>query len=168
MRALRRGCLAVAMSALLVAAGCAVFNPTRFAPGTPVADVRARLGEPTAVHPLADGTRLEYATGPAGLYTWMLDFDAAGTLRAARQVLTDADFNAVQVGLTAQEVRTALGRPAIVERIPRQRQTYWSYRYESPFCQLFHVGIGDDGKVASTSYGFDPRCEVREPAERAR
>lgn len=153
----------IALVAALVVAGCAVFDPAALPAGTGVAEVRARLGPPTDEHPLAAGVRLEYATGPFGKHTWMLDFDAGGQLRQIRQVLTEAQFNAIVAGMSAGEVRAALGRPSETWRVDFQRQTVWSYRFDGPFCLLFHVGLGADGKVVDTGYGPDPRCENWDP-----
>jgi hypothetical protein len=158
----RRIRAALSLLVVLLAAGCALFDPTSLPLGTPAADVRAKLGVPTAEHTIAGGTRLEYATGPYGKSTWMLDFDSAGTLRAVRQVLTEADFNAVQTGMTAEELRTAIGRPSDIQRIPWQRRMLWSYRYFGYFCQIFQAEIDEDGKVVGTGYGLDPMCEVHD------
>jgi hypothetical protein len=48
--------------------------------------------------------------------------------------------------------------------IAERRQTVWAYRYETPFCQWFQVGIDARGKVMDTSYGPDPLCEGRDRA----
>ena len=72
----------MALSALLLA-GCAQLPP---APGTAADEVRRTWGTPTGTHALAaGGTRLEYATGPYGRTTWMIDLDAAGRVQQARQ-----------------------------------------------------------------------------------
>ncbi len=149
-------------------AGCAFVDPARLPPGSSAADVRARLGPPSAEHALATGTRYEYATGPFGKTTWMLDFDPSGSLRQSQQVLTEAQFNAIRAGMPVQDLRATLGRPSETQRITRQQRTIWSYRYGGPFCQLFQVGVGDDGTVVETGYGPDPLCEMKEPAEPGR
>jgi hypothetical protein len=155
-----RSRLGAALLGVLLVAGCAFFNPAALPLGMTQADVVATLGRPpTAVHTTAGGTRYEYATGPYGKFTWMLDFDAAGTLRQTRQVLTEAQFNAIQAGMTVQELRLTLGRPGDIRRIERQKQNVWAYRYDGPFCLLFLVGVGDDGRVVDTAYVPDPMCE---------
>lgn len=119
------------------------------------------MGPPTAVHPLAgaDGARrLEYARGPAGKHTWFLDFDRQDRLLRSQQVLTELQFGTIRAGMSSDEVRSRLGRPAQVWALPLQKQQVWSYRFESPFCRWFMVGVGRDGRVADTSYGPDPAC----------
>jgi len=155
---LRRLALLIA----LAASGCAV-NPARLAPGTSADEVRRQLGEATSVYRLADGgQRLEYASGPFGKQTWMLDFDAGGRLLAASQVLTAQRFNTIRAGMSRDELRLSLGRPSETSLIGWQRQTVWSYRYDSPFCQWFQVGIDTAGRVVDTGYYPDPLCEDKQ------
>ena len=65
----------------------------------------------------------------------------------------------VRAGMTRDDVLSRIGRPATTWPIAYQRQIVWSYRYESPFCQWFMVGMGQEGKVVDTAYGPDPLCE---------
>jgi hypothetical protein len=151
--------LGAALVVALAASGCASSGPPALPAGSSVSDARAKLGPPTGEHAVGGGTRLEYATGPFGRHTWMLDFDAAGRLQAARQVLSERTFNTVRAGMPEAELRAMLGRPGETFRIARQHQTVWSWRYETPFCILFQVGMGDDGRVVDTGYAPDPMCD---------
>lgn len=146
--------------ALGLLAGCAA-NPAKIAPGTPAEAVRGTLGVPTGEYPLPDGgRRLEYATGPFGKQTWMLDFDAAGALVASNQVLTEKRFNQIRAGLPRDELRRELGRPSATGVVGWQHQIVWSYRYDSPFCQWFQVGIdAQKGTVVDSGYYPDPICD---------
>ncbi len=148
----------VGLAALL--AGCAGL-PTSVPPGTPIAEVQAKLGPPTAQHTVAGGTRYEYATGPYGKFTYMLDFDGAGTLRSSRQVLEKNEFNAIRAGITRVELLATLGRPAKVWSVARPPQVVWSYRFDGPFCEMFNVGLGSDNRVMDTGYMPDPMCDAR-------
>lgn len=148
------------VAAALSLAGCAAFkSPGSLAPGSDVATMRATLGAPTGQYPVAGGTRYEYATGPFGKFTWMMDFDAAGRLKTATQVLTEARFNAIRAGMDAQALRAELGRPSDTWELRRLSQVVWQYRYDSRFCQLFQVSVGADGKVVDTGYAPDPVCD---------
>lgn len=154
----RRSAAALALAALLAA--CAASGPQRFAPGSTRATVLQGMGAPTAEHPLpAGGRRLEYAGGAFGRQTHMFDFDATDRLLHWQQVRDEAHFNAIQAGMGAGEVLSRIGQPSTTWPIPRQRQLVWSYRYSSPFCQWFMVGMGPDNRVVDTSYGPDPLCE---------
>jgi len=149
-----------ALAAAALAAGCAFFNPAAIPAGTASAEVTRSLGRPTGEYTLAGGTtRLEYARGPYGKHTWMMDFDAGGRLVKATQVLTEANFGAIRAGMDRAEVLAAIGHPGETSRLAWQGQTVWSYRYESPFCQWFQLGLDTRGKVTDSGYYPDPLCE---------
>jgi len=119
-----------------------------------------RLGSPTGEFPTqAGGRRLEFARGPFGKQTHMLDVDASGRVVRFEQVLDERHFAAIEPGITTGELRFRIGRPGRVWAVRYHDQTVWSYRYENTFCQLFHVGITPAGFVEDTSFGPDPRCE---------
>ena len=144
-----------------LAGGCATYvDPAKLPPGSTVDSVRKTFGPPTGEYTVAGGTRYEYATGPCGKSTWMIDFDGAGKLRDAQQVLTEQRFNAVRPGIDARELRSTLGRPSEVWRLSRLNQDVWRYRYDTPFCLVFQVSVGDDGKVVDSGYAPDPMCET--------
>lgn len=141
-------------------AGCAVKPP---AVGSSEADVVQGWGQPTARYALAGGMqRLEYATGPFGRSTWMLDLDAAGRLVGAKQVLTDASLQAFQgiaPGMARDELLRTLGTPGNRRSGGRQGGEIWSWRYETNECFWFRVSIGDDGRVRDGGFYPDPSCE---------
>jgi hypothetical protein len=144
---------------LAASAGCAL--PT-FRPGDTAADVQQRLGAPTAEHRLPDGVRrLEYSGGVYGKQTLMVDFDAQGRFLRAENVRDEAHFNGISAGITVEELRAQIGAPSYVWGVRYRNQTVWSYRFRSPFCIVFHVGISPAGIVEDTSYGPDPMCEPR-------
>jgi hypothetical protein len=153
--------LAAACSLSLLFAACATYSPRAFSPGTPIDAVTKAMGSPVAEHPLPEGgRRLEYSHAPYGRDTFMIDFDAQGRLVRWEQVASQSHFDAIRAGMTADEVRSRIGTPSEVWSIPRQHQVVWSYRFETPFCQWFMVGIGTENRVKDTSYGPDPMCEV--------
>jgi len=149
--------LAVVLAAL---AGACASPGQRFAPGSSAASVLQGLGPPTAEHKLASGgRRLEYSGGAYGRKTFMFDFDASDRLAKAEQVWDEAHFNAIRAGMTSEDVLTLIGKPSTTWPIAWQHQIVWSYRYETPFCQWFMVGMGPQGQVVDTAYGPDPMCE---------
>jgi hypothetical protein len=147
--------LALTFAALLTAcAGTTIVN------GESVTAVRQRLGTPSAEHAQPDGgSRLEYGGGSFGTRTLMVDIDAQGRVLGAENVRDEAHFNRVQAGISLAELRRQLGEPSRVWGVRYRNQTVWSYRFESPFCQIFNVGITPQGIVEDTSYGPDPLCE---------
>jgi len=150
-----------AMPALLaLLGGCAAYGPPRLATGTPPEAARDALGTPTGEYSRPDGgTRLEYARGPFGRHTWMLDYDAQRRLQGWQQVLDEPNFNRLRPGMTEAEVLYALGRPSERQWLPRQQHRLWSYRYEDPLCRWFQVSLDNAGRVAELGYGPDPFCE---------
>lgn len=149
------------ITAACAAAGCAFMNPAATVPAGSSVDAATRaLGQPTGEYALpGGGKRLEFARGPFGKHTWMLDFDANGGLRSTTQVLQEANFNAVRPGMGRDEVLRSIGRPSEATTIPRTRELVWSYRYETPFCQWFQVGLDSAGRVTGSNYGPDPMCQ---------
>lgn len=148
--------------ALLVAA-CAGYGPGGVKVGQTAAEVAQSMGQPTGRYSRPDGgQRLEYARGPYGKHTYMIDLDSAGRVTHATQVLEEFIFERVKPGATRDQVLYEIGRPSEVYAIGWQNIDVWAYRYPTDFslCQWFQVGMGRDGKVTGTSYGIDPRCDV--------
>lgn len=162
---IRAGVWPVAAISISVAwlAGCAGYSPEGLPRGATVAEVVSVLGAPTGTTQAPQ--RLEFARGPFGKHTYMVDFDADGRMRSWEQVLTEENFFQVLPGQTRDDVITRLGRPSTTFPIGRQHIMVWNYRYESPFCQWFQVSIGTApdtlGRVTEVGFGPDPACTPR-------
>lgn len=159
----------VRWSLLLVGlmAGCGSYSPQALAPGSSIDATTQAMGRPTAEYPLAAaGKRLEFARGPAGLHTYMLDFDAAGKLVSWNQVLAPETFNSITKGQGREEVLRTIGHPGKEFGVWSGQQTIWAYSFESVYCQWFLVGLDPQRQVSSASYGPDPRCEAGSKADR--
>ncbi|MBZ8143301.1 hypothetical protein CLD22_25990, partial [Rubrivivax gelatinosus] len=127
------------LALILVAAalsGCAAMKPPQ--PGWSEQQTLAHWGAPTSRYAMPDGvTRLEYATGPFGQSTWMIDVDAAGRVIAAQQVLTEDKLRAVQgrlPGMSRDELLRTLGRPGERRGGGWQGGEVWSWRYQTHEC----------------------------------
>jgi hypothetical protein len=144
-------------------AGCAAFAPPDVRTGQTEAEVRAVFGLPTARYAMPGAsTRLEFATGPYGRTTWMVDLGPAGRVTGARQVLNEAsfaDFQARAPGMTRDELLRTLGRPGERRHGGYAGGEVWSWRYPTNDCLWFQSSIGDDGLVRDGAYGTDPRCD---------
>jgi hypothetical protein len=121
------------------------------------------MGRATATHPpLPDqpqvASRLEFARGPMGKHTYMLDFDAQGRLLGWQQVLTEVNFSKLVPGGSDAQVLALLGQPSNIRGVGWRGLRVWSYRYEVSFCQWFQVSI-QAGKVVDAGYAPDPLCE---------
>jgi hypothetical protein len=141
-------------------AGCAVVVPPEA--GSAQDELLRRWGQPTARYALLEGAqRLEYATGPYGRTTWMVDVDAAGRVRQARQVLNEAEFMLVQSasGLTRDALLRWLGTPGERQSGGWQGGEVWSWRYPTNDCLWFRSSVAADGRVTDSSYGMDPTCD---------
>lgn len=147
-----------AVSAALLSA-CAGYSPGDLRTGIPEADLRARMGEPTGRHALSGGgARIEYARGPQGLHTYMVEVDGAGLVRRWDQVLTERNFESLALAAPQADVRQLLGRPAQTRTGWRGVGEVWSYRFDDLFCRWFQVWLVD-GQVREASYAPDPRCD---------
>jgi hypothetical protein len=152
--------LASVVAALLAA--CAGPGLTRLEAGIDETALRQRWGEPTGRYQLPAGTRLEYATGPYGWETWMVDLDAAGRVMAWNQVLGYGRLSDLQMKLpqmNREQLLLAIGRPGERRSGGRQGGQVWSWRFDSPFCLWFQVGVADDGSLRGGAFTPDPLCD---------
>lgn len=152
--------LCVFGSALLFA--CASFSTPQGLPiGATEAQVIARMGPPTGRYALPNGgTRLEFARGPQGRVTYMVDFDTAGGSTIWDQVLTPQHFLNLDPSMTSEEVLMRIGHPGSTKTFPRQKLTVWNYRYPTLDCLWYQVSIGDDGKFIGAANTTDPECDT--------
>lgn len=157
--------LAVTAGLLTWVTGCALQSQlepaTRLKPGQDEAAVVAVMGSPNARHALPGGARrLEFARGPLGFETWMVDMDPAGRVTRVEQVLNPRRFAEVRRGMDEAELVQRLGRPSARQRQYLDRVTlYWRH---SPYdCVMFGVTMSPQGKALDSGGDVpDPRCDV--------
>ena len=133
--------------------------PETVALGASRAAIEQRLGTPTAVHALPEGTRLQYSRQPSGQQVFNLDLDAQGRLARVDQVLDVEWLQRIEVDRWTQEdVLRQFGRPAVVERVARFDGGVWTYRYLEPFslARLAHIHIDTRGVVRKVVYTDEP------------
>lgn len=149
-----------ALATVLGLSGCAAgFSPARLV-GQTDREVGQRLGVPTGRHALPDGgTRLEFATGPFGRHTWMLDLDAQGRVARSEQVLGEQQFSQVRDGMTRDELLRLIGRPGETRHGGRAGGEVWNWRFPTNDCLWFELGM-IDGRVRAPGYAIDPRCDA--------
>jgi hypothetical protein len=151
---------------LVVLAACAAAPGPQ--PGQSRESVLQTWGPPTGRYALPEGReRLEYATGPWGRVTWMIDVDGAGRVLGATQVLNErhfADFQARVPGMEPAEVLRELGRPGERRKVGWQGGETWSWRYPTNDCLWFQVSFDKALRATSAGYGIDPTCDA--PSER--
>jgi outer membrane protein assembly factor BamE (lipoprotein component of BamABCDE complex) len=154
LRAAARGA-GLGLLALLV--GCSLM-PERLPMGATRGEIENRLGSPTAVHALADGTRLQYSRQPAGQQVYNLDLDAAGRLRQTEQVMDAGWLQRIPVDQwTRQDALLQLGKPAIVERVASFDGVLWTYRFrEMNIPRFVHLYLDTAGVVQRVGFSDEP------------
>lgn len=158
--------LLLLLPSLALLAACALPGLKSLRGGMTEAEVVQAWGPPTGRYALPAGTRLEYALGPAGIQTWMVDLDPAGRAVQWRQVLSYTNLQAVQgrlAGLSTDELLREIGRPA-ERRRDRRGGEVWSWRHDSPFCLWFQASINVNGRVKDAAFAPDPQCEYQDPS----
>ena len=154
---------AAAVAVAVLTAACAM--PTVSA-GEAREGVLSRWGAPTARYAMSGGAeRLEYATGPFGRMTWMIDIDAGGRVTASSQVLNEAhfaDFQGRAPGMSRAALLRELGRPGEVMGAGLRGGELWSWRYPTNDSLWFQVEIDTAAdKVRAGGYGIDWVCDAR-------
>lgn len=150
--------LATLLASLLLAACAALLGPAAVEPGTPAAEVLARLGQPTARYAASasGGERWQYSYEPWGRQVYNLDFDADGRVIRAEQVMNEALFaQRIQAGTwTRDDVLREYGPPAQVMGTRNFKGDIWVWRYENgPFPRFLYVDIAPDGVVQGYTLG---------------
>ena len=144
---------------VMVLAACAGYGPgADVQPGSTEAQVVQSMGQPTGRYALSSGTqRLEFARGPYGHHTWMIDFDAQGRVARVDQVLSPRHFALVLPGQSRDQVLQTIGRPG--ERMGMMRNgQIWSWRYPNNDCLWWQVQLDAQGVVTAAGYAPEPRC----------
>jgi hypothetical protein len=151
------------LSAALVAgalAGCA----TSVVPGMTRDEVTARMGKPPRVVALPSGERWQYSRQPAGQSAVMVDLDASGRVVSAREVLTENEFNRIQIDRwTRADVEREFGRPALISGVANWPHDIMTYRWRSPTADMFYwVFLDQNQVVRRTQQGMDFPYETQE------
>lgn len=113
-------------------------------------DVRKAFGEPETIWPEPDGSRtFEYPRQPMGQRNYMITIGSDGVMTALRQVLTPHVFEQIQPGMTQEQVRRMLGKPAQRMTYQLKQETDWDWNWIDPPNQEmeFTVTFGANGTV---------------------
>lgn len=117
-------------------------------------EVRKAFGEPETIWPEADGSRtFEYPRQPMGHRNYMITIGSDGRMTALRQVLTPHVFAQIQPGMTQEQVRRILGRPAKRMTYHLKQETDWDWNWiDPPNREMeFTVTFGANGTVQHTA-----------------
>lgn len=72
---------------------------------------------------------------------------------------TEADFMALQPGMTQQEVLTRVGRPTWIFGVRQENLSIWNYRYSHSACVIYQLSMRPDGTLRDAAPGYDPGCD---------
>jgi hypothetical protein len=147
--------IALGLVALLV--GCSLM-PERVPLGATRAEIESRLGQPTGVYALADGTRLQYSRQPAGQQVYNLDLSPDGRLRQVEQVMDAGWLQRIEVDRWTRETTLInLGRPALIERVASWDGDIWTYRFqETTGSRQVHLHLDGAGVVRRVMFTDEP------------
>lgn len=123
--------LAAAIAALgTFLPGCDAVNVPAIKPGiSTAAEVRARMGVPSAEYRNADGSVVyEYNRQPNGIECFMITLGSNQVVSKIEQVLTEANFAKVTAGMDRDELRRLLGKPGSVATYSHTHEEVWDWR----------------------------------------
>lgn len=138
-------------------AGCAPVSSLKSGVSS-MREVRSTLGRPTDIRWSPSGEETwEYASGPEGDETYIVRFDAAGTVLSVRQALTAEAVGAIIIGTTSKaQVRDLLGFPGDAYAVAGREVWEWRYKPAGFTSRSLIVQFGSDGTVAEVYELQDP------------
>jgi hypothetical protein len=158
MRTMRSAMIVASVATMLIA--CAgSYSPPKDLNGHSEAEVVQAMGQPTGRYTLPDnGKRLEYAKGPAGRHTYMIDLDAQGRVVQSEQVLDEHYFDVINPGMKRDDLLRFIGRPCERAGV-RGGGEIWSWRYTNANCLWWQAQLDGQGVVSGTGYATAPGCD---------
>jgi outer membrane protein assembly factor BamE (lipoprotein component of BamABCDE complex) len=143
--------------------GCDYLNVRELKPGVSIAaEVRERFGPPQMEWLNTDGSvTWEYSRQPEGAECYMITVGPDNILRGIDQVLNEAQFARVKAGMSGDEVRRLLGRPASTQFFELKQETVWDWLVERGSTTgdptYFTVSFDTAGRVVGTGRYSKPR-----------
>lgn len=150
--------LLLMLGALLSLLGCDRTGELR--PGySTAADVLEKMGRPAMEWQEGSDKVWEYPFTPEGTRNYMLTIGPDGILKTMEQVLTPENFARVQPGMTREQIRRLLGKPASVMVFERKGEEVWDWKEVTPFPteMRFNVHFDLQGRVTGTTRSEVPR-----------
>lgn len=147
------------LGALLSLLGCDRTGELR--PGiSTTAEVIDKMGRPTMEWQEGADKVWEYPFTPEGTRNYMLTIGPDGILKAMEQVLTPENFARVQQGMTREQIRRLLGKPASVQFFELKQEEAWEWKEQTPLPSSdirFNVYFSNSGQVTRTGRHEIPR-----------
>lgn len=123
-------------------------------------DVTKAMGRPEMIWEENDGSQqMEFVRGPEGYETFMVDISPDGHYQGMRNVLTAEYFGKVRPGMSKDDVRRMLGKPATMVEFKRKPEVVWTWRFRDPAADIrqFHVHLDTEGRVTYVDSTQDPK-----------
>ena len=156
---MRKPAIAALLAIAFSVPGCANFSA--IAPGDSAQSVSDRVGKPGTVWSNADGSQVwEYPQGPLGRETYMVSFGTDRAVREVHQVLSERYFSRVQPGMSREEVRRMLGKPAETAVFAMRDEEVWTWRYQEPGAMLFHAVFDRSAGTVRTTMREDETLDL--------
>lgn len=155
--------LLLGLATALSLPGCDYFNLQALQPGVSTGyDVRDRFGKPDMEWLNSDGsTTWEFSRQPEGTDCYMITIGQDNILRSVDQVLTEANYARVQPGMTGEQVRRILGKPASKQFFQLAGETVWQWRIAGDASitdpLFFTASFDTTGKVTKTGRNVEYR-----------
>jgi hypothetical protein len=151
--------LLLLVTALVLAACAAIPRSDSVRTGESQAQVRERLGAPSAERMLAGGNvAWYYVSGPSGFETWRVVFGPGGAVSQYAQVLTAANFERMRDGATRETVLDRVGPPMEQMSFRRTATEAWTYRWRDGSLEMIADAVFDahSGEVKYVGIYRDP------------
>ncbi|MEO8250648.1 MAG: hypothetical protein ABI589_14910 [Burkholderiales bacterium] len=111
------------------------------------------MGRPGQIVAIDGGERFQYSLQPYGQYATMVDFDRAGRVTQAKQVLTEAEFSRIDIDRwTTRDVDREYGRPARIEHVANWDGDIWQYRWRQGLNDMFYWVYFDRQGIARKAH----------------
>ena len=120
-------------------------------------DVRAKFGEPAYIWQESDGSRtFEYNRQPMGARNYMITIGTDGKMSALRQVLAPHNFEKIQPGMTQEQIRRMLGKPAkmVPYQLKQTEEWYWNW-IDPPTRQMQLTVVFGPDRLVQSSYSAE-------------
>ncbi|QID19298.1 outer membrane protein assembly factor BamE [Nitrogeniibacter mangrovi] len=135
--------------------GCERYLMEDIRPGvTTRAELKSHLGDPGIEWRNADGTVVwEYSMQPSGITCYHVTLDRAGVVKRVEQVLTEARMAQISAGMTEDQVRRLIGKPAKRTSFPNKGETVWDWLIDDRMPSesiYFNVHFDGNGRVTQT------------------
>lgn len=122
--------MAAIAAAILPACDSVVLHDIK--PGvTTAVELRAKMGNPGFEFRNEDGSvTWEYSRQPAGVHCYMITLGPDQIVRSLDQVLTEASYAKAREGMTRDQIRRLLGRPASSVVFDNLREEVWEWHIQ--------------------------------------